>query len=93
VVEPKLYFFKVQAEGAMRHLLELHQVAFGIIPKGFNAINMLVTVRKLIVSVVASKALCITSVNKSIITSPAIGVDDAINSRYPPAKPGGFLSY
>lgn len=63
MIKPKLDFFQVQVEGVSRHTIELPQVSFGIALKGFEAIDMLGTMGKFILTVLDTKMFRIAQIN------------------------------
>jgi len=58
--------------------MELREPAFRKRPKRLNPINMAFAIRKLIGSMVDSVMLLVAQVYKAIVSTPPIGVDDAI---------------
>lgn len=77
MVEPELCLFQMQIEGVPGHAIELHQSALGITPKALNAVDMNRASCKFIVAVVDSQMFVKANINQSVVTAPAVGVDDA----------------
>ena len=57
---------------------EARQSGFGISPERLNSVYMRFTTGKFILSMMNSKVFFVTEINKTIIASPAITVDDTI---------------
>lgn len=61
------------------YTVELYQPMLGIVPKGFNTVDILCTTSELIVTVMHSEMLRKAHVNRSLITAPPISIDDVLN--------------
>lgn len=55
MVKAKLGFFQVQIERMLRYTVKLRQASFRIAPKGLNAIDMPIAIRKFILAMVYPK--------------------------------------
>ena len=65
MVESKLTFLQMQIEGLFGYSPELRESHLSPSPKVFNAINVIVTIRKLIVSMLDSIVFLIAKFNDS----------------------------
>ena len=63
---------------------KLCQTPFGIAPKGFYPIDMLIATGKLVVAMVHPKVFFVADINQAIIGTPTIGIDNVLcTSRCP----------
>ncbi len=80
VVESPLALLQVHSEGCGGHAVELLKPAFSEAPEALNAVDMTLLVSKLIVTMTDSQVLAVTDINQSIVTAPAIRVDNGLGS-------------
>ena len=69
------------------HTTELVQPGFGKAPEAFDAIDMGSAPDKFILPMIDSQVLAITDIDQAVVTAPAIGIDDAIQSNTAPDDP------
>jgi hypothetical protein len=67
----------MQSKGMFSNTIELSQATLGKAPKGFNTVDMAAASNKLIVAMIDPKVFIKANINQPIVTSPAIGVDNA----------------
>jgi len=79
-MEPKLTFFKMQIKSRFDHTAKPGQTNFEKSPKPFNSINVCCTISKFIPPMINTKMFSIPHINKPIVTTPPIRVDDTIES-------------
>ena len=75
MIESKLAFLQMQIEGLFGYSSELREPHLSPSPKVFNAINVIVTIRKLIVSMLDSVVLLIAKINQSVVGFKAVRID------------------
>lgn len=66
----------MQCKSMFRHAIELDQTTLSKAPKGFNPVDMAAALDELIVAVIDPKVFIKPNVYQTIVTTPAIGVDD-----------------
>ena len=76
MVKLEFGFFQVQVKRVPGHAIEFGHAPFRVAPKRFDAVDMLLPIRKFILAVVHAKVFVETDVDQSVIAAPAIGVDD-----------------
>ena len=84
VVEPKLTLFKKQGKGMRMGSPVFDKASFSISPEPFDPIDVGLVFNELILSMVDSQMLSVTNIDEAIVTTPAIGVDDAIQADLSP---------
>ena len=87
MVKAEFSFFQMQVEGDDGYSVELLQPAFGITPERLNAVDMVLTLGKLIGAVVNSEMLIKTDIYQAIITAPAVRVNHRIGCDVSPDHP------
>ena len=70
----------MQMKSFFAHTSESEKPGFGITPEAFDSIDMVFAMDEFILSMVDPKVLFITKVDESIVTSPAIGMDNAFKT-------------
>jgi len=73
-----LAFLKMQIEFGFTHPFEPRKSRFYIAPEGFDAVYMRFALNEMIGSMLNSKMLYVTQVNKAVVPTPVIGMDNAI---------------
>lgn len=86
MVKAKLGFFQVQIERMLRYTVKLRQASFRIAPKGLDAIDMPIAIRKFILAMVYPKVFVKTNINQAIISTPTIGVNHGVRFDTPSAN-------
>ena len=76
-------FLSVQIERLLGHTVELGEPSLCIAPERFDAVDMPFSIRKLIVSVMHPEMLVKAYIHQSVITPPAIGMDDGTRLHMP----------
>ncbi len=76
-------FSQVQIESLRRHAVEPLQAAFGIRPETFYFVDVNIADSKNIVRVIDSQMFGITDIEQSVITAPAVRMNDRIQSNAP----------
>ena len=74
----------MQIERIFIHTSEPGESGFGKAPKALDSINMTFIMNKLILSMVDSKVLLVSEINKPVVASPAIRMDNAAKSPHGP---------
>ena len=72
MVKAKLSFFKMQIKRVFSHTIKLCQSSFSITPKRFNAIDMGLSISKLIRAMMHPKMLIKANIHQTIIAAPAV---------------------
>lgn len=75
MVESKFGFFQVQVKRVLGDAIKLGQASFRVTPERFDAVDMLLPVGKLILTVVHPKVLVKTDVDQSVVAAPPIRMD------------------
>jgi len=75
MIKSKFTFFQMQAKRALANASELIEPGFCDSPKVLNAINMVMTIRKFIASMLDPIVLLITEVYKPIVGLKTIGIN------------------
>ena len=76
VIESKFTFFKMIIERLFLEPTEFGEPCFSIAPKAFNTINMCFSSNKFVLSMVHSKVFFVSQINQSIVTTPAIWMNN-----------------
>jgi len=58
------------------HTSELRKPGFGITPEGFNSVDMTLIMNKLILSMIDSKMLLVSNINKPVVASTAVRMNN-----------------
>lgn len=66
----------MQMKGLFTHTSEPIESGFGVAPEAFNSVDMTFTKDEFVLPVVDSKVLFVAKVNKPVIASPSIRMDD-----------------
>ena len=77
MIKPKFTFFQMKIKSMFLHSPETNQASFGIAPKTLYSINMAMLVGKFILAVLHPVMLLVSKVNKTIVPSPAIRMNNA----------------
>jgi hypothetical protein len=80
IVEPILALLQVRVERASRDFVELLEPTLGIAPEALNAVDVMLAPDKLVLPVIDSEVLRVSDIDKAIIASPAVRVDDRFRS-------------
>ena len=75
MIESKLAFLQVQIEGLFGYSSELREPHLSPSPKVFNTVNVIVTICKLIVSMLDSIVFLIAKINQSVVSFKAVRID------------------
>ena len=75
MIEAPFGLFEVEVEGVLGHTLELGQPDLGHAPEAFDAIDVDRATGEFIPRVVDTK-VAVAEINKAIVATPSIGVDD-----------------
>ena len=77
MIESKLAFLQMQIEGLFGYSSELRKPHLSPSPKVFNTVNVnvIVTIRKLIVSMLDSIVFLIAKINQSVVGFEAVRID------------------
>ena len=78
MIETEFRFFEVQVEGACWNPIELRESALGIAPEGFDSVNVAVASGEFIGPMINSKVFFVADIDKAVIASPTIAVNDAL---------------
>ena len=76
MIESKLSFFEMQIESTLGQAVELGHPSFCIAPKAFDAVDVTFARGELIGPVVDSEMLVKADIDQTIVTGPAVGMDD-----------------
>ncbi len=79
MVESVFTLFEMQLESIFPDSIELLQASFGRRPKTFDAIDIWITIGKLVGWVVDPEMLWITQVNQAVVAAPAVGMNNRFN--------------
>jgi hypothetical protein len=77
-IESKLTLFEVQEKGCRAHSPEPCQSGLGEAPEAFNAVDMSLAPGKFIAAMINSQVLAVTDIDKAIVATPTVGIDDAL---------------
>ena len=81
-IKAKFGFLEMQFKLVLRNTFKFGKPMFRKTPKAFNAVNMVALPgRELIVAMVHTEMLFVTKVNETIVATPAICVNHALNVR------------
>ena len=69
----------MQIESRFIHSSKPSQADFGKSPKPFDTINVSLSIGEFIFSMVDAKMFSISDIDKSIVVTPSVGVDDAFH--------------
>ena len=75
MIESKLAFLQMQKEGLFGYSSELREPHLSPSPKVFNTVNVIVTIRKLVVSMLDSIVFLIAKINQSVLSFEAVRID------------------
>ena len=75
MIESKLAFLQMQIEGLFGYSSALRKPHLGPSQKVFNTVNVIVTIRKIIVSMLDSVAFLITKINQPVVGFKAVNID------------------
>ena len=70
----------MQIERFSIHTSEFRKSSFGITPEGFNSVDMTFIMNKLVLSMIDSKMLLVSEINKPVVASPAVRINHAVQS-------------
>ena len=90
MIETELSFFDVKVKESTRESSMFGQSGFSVTPKRFNSVDMVGASGKLILAVMDSEVSLVTDIDESIVTFPAISMDDALIGHF--AFDNGFQS-
>jgi hypothetical protein len=65
----------MEREGAFAHTLKFRQAVLGKAPDALDAVDVIRTNSKSVVSVMDAKVSCVAQINQIVVTAPAIGVN------------------
>ena len=82
MIESEFAVFQVKIEDQRAHPPKTSHPGFGEAPKSFNPIEMGRTRNKLVLPMIHPKVFPISDVDEAIITSPAVGVDNALQGHF-----------
>jgi len=77
MIEAEFCLFDVKIKESSGKSSVLSQASLGVTPKGFNSVNMVGTSRKFIFTVMHSEMAFISDINETVVSFPAICMDDA----------------
>ena len=80
MVESKLAFLKMQIESGFTHPPEPRKSSFCIAPEAFDAVYMRFALNEMIGGMLNPKMLFVTQVNKAVVATPVIGMDNAVRT-------------
>ena len=80
VIKPEFAFLQVKIENFFPEPAKPNQSGFSKAPEALYPIDMCVLVGKFVMGMLDSKVLLIPQIDKAIISSPTIGVDDALKA-------------
>jgi len=84
VIEAKFTFFQVQIKGGLIHASELGKPGFGETPEALNAVDMGLPSNEFVFPMINSEMLLVSQVDQSVISSPPVRVNDALQVDAPP---------
>jgi len=87
MVESELRFFEVKVEGVPRHTFELRQAVFGKTPKGLYSVDVVTAIGELVFTVTHPEVFRITDIDESVVSNPAVSVNDGVEAYSAPNKP------
>jgi len=90
MVEAEFTLFEMKQKGVRVHASEPGQSRFGITPEAFDAVDMVRAVGpggELISDVIHPQVLFISQVDQPVVSTPAVGVDDAVEGDFAPNSP------
>ena len=77
IVESKLALFEVQVKGGLAYPSKSCEARFRKAPEAFDSVDMSFTPGKFVTAMINPKVFAIADIDKAIVTTPAIGIDDA----------------
>ncbi len=86
MVKTEFGLFQVQVEGMGRYPLEFDQPELGVLPEGFDFIDVVVAPRKLVFAMMNSEMLGIAHIDQPLVASPAVTMDDTFNRDMAPNR-------
>ena len=78
MIEAPLALFQVQVEGRHGHAVELLEPPLGVAPEALDAVDVTLAVGELVRAMMDSEVLRVADIHESVVTAPAVGVDDGI---------------
>ena len=78
IIKPKFTLFQVQIKGIFRDTFKLCQSGFCQSPKVFDTVDMIMPIRKLILSMLDTMMSTVAKINQSIIGFKSIGINNRI---------------
>lgn len=78
IIETIFALFQMQIKSMLRDTVEFLQPSFRRRPETFYPVNMVVADGKLIARMIDSKVFRVADINQSVITAPAVRVNDAL---------------
>ena len=77
MIKAKLSLLQVPVKSLLRDPVEFSQASLGVTPERFNSVDMVTSPGKFVLAMMDSEMLVKTQVDQSILSSPAIGVNEA----------------
>ena len=77
-------FFQMRIERMFRYAIKFGQPAFCIAPERLNPVNVTLTIREFILTMINSKMLIKTNIDQAIITTPTIRMNNSGRLNMPP---------
>lgn len=82
MIKAKLSLLQVPVKSLLRDPVEFSQASLGVTPERFNSVDMVTSPGKFVLAMMDSEMLVKTQVDQSMISSPAIGVNEAFWIRF-----------
>ena len=82
VIETEFGLFEMQREGAFSHPMKLGQAVFGVASEALDSVDMIRSQRKFVFAMIDSAVSVIAEIDKPVVSSPAIGMDQGFQTRF-----------
>ena len=77
IVESKLALFEVQVKGGLAYPSKSCEARFRKAPEAFDSVDMGFPPGEFVTAMIHTEVLAIANIDKAIVTTPAVGIDDA----------------
>jgi len=84
MVKTEFSLLEVQRKGLRQDAFEPGQAELGIGPEGLDSVDMAVASSKLVFSMMDSEVFGVADIDQTLVASPAITMDDAVDRDMPP---------
>lgn len=84
MIEAEFAFFQVMKKLLGAQTIELLHPPFGKGPEALDAVDMIGPVGKFIIGMIDPKMFGKTDINQTVVTAPAVGVDNHVQGHFSP---------